>query len=61
MNSEQWSSVEEIGVEYHNPTCKEILERKLTEFGFQITNINSFGWFVTDSNIMGIMHAKRKL
>ena len=61
MTSEQWISVEEIGVEYHNPTCKEILERKLSEFGFEITNINTFGWFCTDVNIMGIMHAKRKL
>ena len=61
MTIEQWSSIEEIGVEYHNPTCKEILERKLTEFGFEITSINNFGWFCTDINQMGIMHAKRKL
>lgn len=61
MTSEQWNSIIEIGVEYHNPTCKAILEKKLVEFGFQITHINSFGWFVTDSNIMGIMHAKKPL
>jgi hypothetical protein len=61
MSSEDWSSVEEIGVEYHNPTCKSILETKLVEFGFEITNINQFGWFVTDTNIMGILHAKRTI
>jgi len=59
MNNEHWASVEEIGVEYHNPTCKSILENKLVEFGFEITNINQFGWFCTDTNIMGILHAKR--
>lgn len=61
MISEDWSSVEEIGVEYHNPTCKLILETKLVEFGFKITNVNQFGWFCTDTNIMGILHAKRKI
>ena len=61
MSIDDWKSVEEIGVEYHNPTCKSILETKLIEFGFQITAINGFGWFITDTNIMGIMHAKRKL
>jgi hypothetical protein len=60
MNKEDFTCVEEIGVEYHNPTCKQILETKLDEFGFIITNINGFGWFVTDTNVMGIMHAKRK-
>lgn len=60
MEPIHWDSVKEIGVEYHNPTCKSILETKLTEFGFEITNMNGFGWFVTDTNIMGIMHARRK-
>lgn len=59
MSSEDWKSIEEIGVEYHNPTCKLILENKLVEFGFEITSINQFGWYVTDTNIMGILHAKR--
>ena len=59
MTTEHFSSVEELAIEYHNPECKEILERKLPEFGFNIFAINQFGWFVTDTNIMGIMHAKR--
>lgn len=59
MTADHFASVEEIAIEYHNPECKEILERKLPEFGFNIFAINQFGWFVTDTNIMGIMHAKR--
>lgn len=59
ITSEEFSCVKEIGVEYHNPQCKEILERKLPEFGFEIFALNQFGWFCTDINIMGIMHAKR--
>lgn len=59
MTADHFASVEEIAIEYHNPECKEILERKLPEFGFDIFAINQFGWFVTDTNIMGIMHAKK--
>ena len=59
MTLEQFESVEEIAVEYHNPSCKKILEDKLTEFGFEIFAINQFGWFCTDIEQMGIMHAKR--
>lgn len=60
ITKEQFSSVEEIAVEYHNPTCKQILTTKLEEFGFEIFAINQFGWFCTDINQMGIMHAKLK-
>lgn len=59
MNAQDFASVEEIAVEYHNPVCKEILERRLPEFGFEIFALNQFGWFCTDTNIMGILHAKR--
>jgi hypothetical protein len=59
ITAEQFESVEEIAVEYHNPECKKILEEKLTELGFDIFATNQFGWFCTDINIMGIMHAKR--
>ena len=59
ITAEQFESVEEIAVEYHNPTCKEILEKKLTELGFEIFATNQFGWFCTDIEQMGIMHAKR--
>jgi hypothetical protein len=58
ISKEQFSSVKEIAIEYHNPTCKEIIIRKLEEFGFEIFAINQFGWFCTDINQMGIMHAK---
>lgn len=58
ITKEQFSSVEEIAVEYHNPSCKQILTDKLKEFGFEIFAINQFGWFCTDINQMGIMHAK---
>lgn len=57
ITAEQFQSVEEIAVEYHNPECKKILEDKLTELGFEIFAINQFGWFCTDINQMGIMHA----
>jgi len=60
ITAEQFSCVEEIAVEYHNPECKRILTEKLDEFGFEIFSINQFGWFCTDINQMGIMHAKRK-
>lgn len=59
INKEQFSCVEEVAIEYHNPECKKILIDKLTEFEFEIFNINQFGWFCTDINQMGIMHAKR--
>jgi predicted RNA methylase len=59
ITAEQFKSVEEIAVEYHNPECKKILEDKLTELGFEIFAINQFGWFCTDINQMGIMHAKK--
>jgi hypothetical protein len=60
ITTEEFDCVKEIGVEYHNPECKHILETKLNEFGFEIFAINQFGWFCTDINIMGILHAKRK-
>jgi hypothetical protein len=60
ITSEQFSCVEEVAIEYHNPECKRILTEKLKEFGFEIFAINQFGWFCTDINQMGIMHAKRK-
>jgi hypothetical protein len=60
ITPEQFSCVEEIAIEYHNPECKKILIEKLNEFSFEIFAINQFGWFCTDINQMGIMHAKRK-
>lgn len=60
ITPEQFSCVKEIGVEYHNPECKKILINKLNEFGFEILALNQFGWFCTDIEQMGIMHAKRK-
>lgn len=60
VTAEQFTCVEEIAVEYHNPECKKILTEKLDEFGFEIFALNQFGWFCTDINQMGIMHAKRK-
>jgi hypothetical protein len=60
ITAEQFQSVEEIAVEYHNPECKKVLEDKLTELGFDIFALNQFGWFCTDINQMGILHAKRK-
>lgn len=59
ITPEQFASVGEIAVEYHNPACKEIVMRKLSDFGFEIFAINSFGWFCTDIDQMGILHAKR--
>jgi hypothetical protein len=59
MDASHFISIQELAIEYHNPICKEILDRKLPEFGFTITNVNQFGWFCTDTNIMGIIHAIR--
>jgi hypothetical protein len=59
LNAEDFAGVEEVAIEYHNPVCKEILERKLPEFGLEIFALNQFGWFCTDTNVMGILHAKR--
>lgn len=59
MTSEHFLSVDEIAIEYHNPQCKKILQEKLPEFGFTIFAINQFGWYVTNINYMGIMHAKK--
>lgn len=55
-----FDSIEEMAIEYHNPACKQAIERKFEQIGFEITSINPFGWFVTDVNQMGVMHAKRK-
>ncbi len=60
IKPEEFSCVEEVAIEYHNPECKRILTEKLHEFNFEIFAINQFGWFCTDINQMGIMHAKRK-
>lgn len=57
MQKSDFDSVCEIAIEYHNPTCKSILDKYLPIFGFEIKNVNQFGWFVTDTNVMGIMHA----
>jgi hypothetical protein len=59
VQAEDWSSVEEVAIEYHNPECKKIITNKLTELGFTIFAINPFGWYVTNPNIMGVLHAKR--
>ena len=59
ITPEQFYCVEEIAVEYHNPECKKILTEKLTEFDFEIFALNQFGWFCTDIEQMGILHAKR--
>ena len=59
VTADQFASVEEVAIEYHNPNCKKILEDKLNELGFEIFSTNQFGWFCTDLNQMGIIHAKR--
>lgn len=58
--NEVFSSVEEFAIEYHNPECKKAVMEKFAELGFKITAVNNFGYFCTDSNIMGIIHSKRK-
>lgn len=60
MDKHHFKSIEEIAIEYHNTTCKTILDNKLIEFGYEITSVNQFGWFQKDTNIMGIMHAIKK-
>jgi hypothetical protein len=59
ITDEQLSSVKEFAIEYHNPTCKQVIIKRLTELGFEIFAINPFGWFVTDPEVMGVLHAKR--
>jgi predicted RNA methylase len=57
---EVFSSVEEFAIEYHNSDCKKIIIDKFNELSFETTAINSFGYYCTDPNIMGIIHAKIK-
>lgn len=59
ISLEDFSSVEEVAVEYHNPDCKRILEHKLQEFSFEITARNKFGYYCTDPEIMGVMHVRK--
>jgi hypothetical protein len=61
MDIFHWESVEEIAIEYHNSVAKSIVENKLEELNFEITNLNAFGWFCTDVNTMGIIHGKKRL
>jgi 2-polyprenyl-3-methyl-5-hydroxy-6-metoxy-1,4-benzoquinol methylase len=58
VHKESFSSVEEFAIEYHNPDCKKVIIDKFNELNFEITAINSFGYYCTDSNIMGIIHSK---
>jgi SAM-dependent methyltransferase len=57
---EVFSSVKEFAIEYHNPECKKVIMDKFNELDFEITALNSFGYYQTDSNIMGIIHSKKK-
>jgi len=59
MSAADFNGVEEMAIEYHNPECKQILEQKFQEFSFMVTACNQFGYYCTDPNIMGIIHAKR--
>jgi hypothetical protein len=59
MSAQDFQSVQEMAIEYHNPECKSILEQKFKEFSFEVTACNQFGYYCTDPNIMGIIHAKR--
>lgn len=59
ITAQDMASVEEVAIEYHNPECKRIITSKLTELGFTIFAINPFGWYVTNPEIMGVLHAKR--
>jgi hypothetical protein len=60
IQKDVFDSVEEFAIEYHSVSCKEVVTEKFKELDFEITAINSFGYYCTDSNIMGIIHAKRK-
>jgi hypothetical protein len=53
-------SVKEFAIEYHNPECKKVIINKFEELGFKVTAINSFGYYCTDSNKMGIIHSRIK-
>jgi len=55
-----FDSVEEFAIEYHNAECKKIVQNKFQDLGFEITACNSFGFYCTDPEIMGIIHARRK-
>lgn len=59
ITQDQFKSVKQVAIEYHNNECKQVLCSKLPELGFLITNINQFGWYVTDIEQMGIIHARR--
>lgn len=57
---EVFSSVKEFAIEYHNPECKKVIMDKFSELDFEVTALNSFGYYQTDSNIMGIIHSVKR-
>lgn len=56
---EVFNSIKEFAIEYHNPECKKVITDKFEELNFEVTAINSFGYYCTDPNIMGIIHSKK--
>ena len=57
---EVFDSVKEFAIEYHNPECKKVITDKFDELDFEITALNSFGYYQTDSDIMGIIHSIKR-
>lgn len=56
---EYFSCVEEFAIEYHTAECKEIVTKFISESLLTIFAMNKFGYYCTDSDIMGVIHAKR--
>lgn len=56
---EVFKNVEEMAIEYHNSECKQIILNKFNDLNFKVFALNNFGFYCTDSNIMGIVHAKK--
>jgi ubiquinone/menaquinone biosynthesis C-methylase UbiE len=52
-------NVTEVAIEYHDFNCKSIVIKKLSEWGFDIFAVNSFGYHCTDTKIMGVIHARK--
>lgn len=58
-NIESLGTVKEIAIEYHDANCKQIVFDALNKHGFHVFALNNFGYFCTDENIMGVVHAKK--
>jgi hypothetical protein len=57
LTSEDVSNVKKMAIEYHSFDLKDLIMRKLNEWGFTIDTLASFG--MVDAPHMGVIYAKK--